>query len=44
MGERYELMHEVFLFDIDLDLGDVTPVDDVIRDLDALAKRCRGSS
>ena len=39
VGERCELMHEVFLFDIDLDLGDVTPVDEVLRHLDSLAAR-----
>jgi nicotinamidase-related amidase len=33
VGERSELMHEVFLFDIDLALGDVMPVDDVIARL-----------
>ncbi|HLQ44270.1 MAG TPA: isochorismatase family protein, partial [Planctomycetaceae bacterium] len=31
VGERCELMHEVFLLDIDIDLGDVTDVDDVVR-------------
>ena len=31
VGERCELMHEVFLHDIDLDLGDVTPVQEVVR-------------
>ena len=34
VGERCELMHQVFLFDIDLDLGDVTPVDEVVQYLD----------
>jgi nicotinamidase-related amidase len=31
VGERCELMHEVFLHDIDIDLGDVTDVDEVLR-------------
>lgn len=30
VGERCELMHEVFLHDIDIDLGDVTPVSEVV--------------
>jgi nicotinamidase-related amidase len=30
VGERCELMHEVNLLDIELDLGDVLPVDDVV--------------
>ena len=30
VGERCELMHEVNLLDIDLDLGDVTPLQDVV--------------
>ena len=30
VGERCELFHEVSLLDIDLDLGDVMPVDEVI--------------
>ena len=33
VGERCELMHEVFLLDIDIDLGDVMPVDAVVRHL-----------
>jgi nicotinamidase-related amidase len=33
VGERCELFHEVNLLDIELDLGDVIPVDDVIRHL-----------
>lgn len=36
VGERCELMHEVNLLDIDIDLGDVIPVDDVIAKLEAL--------
>jgi nicotinamidase-related amidase len=31
VGERCELMHQVFLWDIDLDLGDVMEADQVIR-------------
>lgn len=34
VGERCELMHEVFLLDIDIDLADVTDVDDVVRYLE----------
>lgn len=30
VGERCELMHEVFLLDIDIDLGDVLPVTEVV--------------
>jgi maleamate amidohydrolase len=33
VGERCELLHEVNLLDIDLDLGDVMPVDEVIASL-----------
>jgi nicotinamidase-related amidase len=33
VGERCELMHEVNLLDIDIDLGDVMPLDDVIAHL-----------
>lgn len=33
VGERCELMHEVFLLDIDIDLADVTDVDDVVSHL-----------
>ncbi len=33
VGERCELMHEVFLLDIDIDLADVTDVDDVVLQL-----------
>lgn len=36
VGERCELLHEVNLLDIDLDLGDVMPVDDVIAALGKL--------
>lgn len=31
VGERCELMHNVFLLDIDIDLADVMPLDEVIR-------------
>jgi nicotinamidase-related amidase len=31
VGERCELMHEVYLLDIDIDLGDVMPVNEVVR-------------
>ncbi len=34
VGERCEIMHEVNLLDIDLDLGDVLPVDSVLAYLD----------
>ena len=37
VGERCELMHEVNLLDIDLDLGDVTPLQDVVDHLERLA-------
>ena len=36
IGERCELMHEVNLLDIDIDLGDVTPVAEVVSQLDHL--------
>lgn len=36
VGERCEIMHAVNLLDIDIDLGDVTPVDDVIRALEQI--------
>ncbi len=36
VGERCELMHEVFLQDIDIDLGDVTELDEVLRQLNSL--------
>ena len=36
VGERCELMHEVNLLDIDIDLGDVTPLADVVRYLAGL--------
>src|SRR5207245_4005512 len=34
VGERCEIMHEVNLLDIDLDLGDVLPLDNVLAYLD----------
>jgi nicotinamidase-related amidase len=34
VGERCELMHNVFLFDIDLDLGDVVEMEQVVRFLE----------
>lgn len=34
VGERCELLHEVNLFDIDLDLGDVMPCDEVVQFLE----------
>jgi len=37
VGERCELMHQVFLLDIDLDLGDVVEVDQVIRYLEGIS-------
>lgn len=39
VGERCELMHEVFLLDIDIDLADVTPLAEVVRQLETLKKR-----
>jgi len=33
VGERCELMHEVFLLDIDIDLADVTDLDEVVHAL-----------
>jgi nicotinamidase-related amidase len=37
VGERCELMHEVFLLDIDIDLADVTPLAEVVRYLEGQA-------
>jgi nicotinamidase-related amidase len=34
VGERCELMHQVFLLDIDIDLGDVMGVEEVVRHLE----------
>jgi maleamate amidohydrolase len=39
VGERCELMHEVFLFDIDVDLADVMPVDEVIGQMKKIAAK-----
>jgi nicotinamidase-related amidase len=39
VGERCEIMHEVNLLDIDIDLGDVTPIDEVLQALSALDQR-----
>src|SRR5439155_3940796 len=39
VGERCELMHQVFLLDIDLDLGDVVEVDQVVRFLEGMVAR-----
>jgi hypothetical protein len=36
VGERCEIMHAVNLLDIDIDLGDVMPLADVIAKLQAL--------
>lgn len=38
VGERCELLHEVNLLDIDLDLGDVMPVNGVIATLNGLSR------
>jgi maleamate amidohydrolase len=37
VGERCELMHEVFLLDLDIDLGDVMPVDEVLTHMQKLS-------
>jgi hypothetical protein len=39
VGERCELMHEVNLLDIELDLGDVRPTDEVVEYLKTLPGR-----
>jgi len=39
VGERCEIMHEVNLLDIDLDLGDVVPADEVAAYLEGLPAR-----
>lgn len=39
VGERCEIFHEVNLLDIEIDLGDVMPVDDIVEHLDATSKR-----
>ena len=38
IGERCEIMHEVNILDIDIDLGDVMPEEDVIQYLHGFAK------
>jgi len=38
VGERCEIMHEVNLLDIDIDLGDVVPLQSVVRYLNGLRK------
>jgi len=38
VGERCEIMHEVNLLDIDIDLGDVMPLEEVIAYLEGLAR------
>ena len=38
VGERCEIMHEVNLLDIDIDLGDVLPVDNVVTHLNELVR------
>ena len=37
VGERCEIMHEVNLLDIDMDLGDVTSLADVVQTIEGLA-------
>ena len=37
VGERCQIMHMVNLLDIDIDLGDVMPTDDVVSHLNSLA-------
>ena len=44
VGERCEIFHEVNLLDIELDLGDVLPVDEVIGYLAGLPPRPRRAS
>ena len=41
VGERCEIMHEVNLLDIDLDLGDVLPLDSVLAYLDRFSRTQR---
>ena len=38
IGERCELLHEVFKFDIDLGVGDVAPLEEVVRYVEQLVK------
>jgi len=37
VGERCEVMHRVNLLDIDIDLGDVTPVEEVVSSIRGVA-------
>lgn len=39
IGERCELLHEVFKFDIDLGLGDVISTDETVRYIETLARQ-----
>ena len=39
VGERCELLHEVNLLDIDIDLGDVMPVSDVVEQIRQIGER-----
>jgi nicotinamidase-related amidase len=39
VGERCELFHEVNLLDIDIDLGDVMSLDDVVAQLEKLGPK-----
>jgi nicotinamidase-related amidase len=39
VGERCELFHEVNLLDIDIDLGDVMPIDEVIAQMEQIGKK-----
>jgi len=41
VGERCEIAHEVFLHDIDVDLGDVMPLTEVIRHLETRNARAK---
>ena len=41
VGERCEILHEVNLLDIDLDLGDVVPLDSVLAYLGRFSKARR---
>lgn len=40
VGERCEIFHEVNLLDIDIDLGDVMPIDEVLKELSASQIPC----
>lgn len=41
VGERCEIMHEVNLLDIDIDLGDVTPVSDVLKSFESVKQEAK---